>query len=161
MRKIITKNGDLALTTTKLEDIDTLANFLKDKDLMKFTFGKTFSKDEAIDYIKKNFNFDGYLKFSPIVYKDEIIGFGGIFKFNNKAYEFGYIIDKKHWGKGFATKIALAQIDFIKNHLKSKVVATSHPQNFASHRVLQKCGLRFEKEIFLEYRGKRKLFVLD
>ena len=160
-RKVIAKYDDLALVTTKEEDIKILSKYFADFDLMRYTFGKTFSQDEAISYIKKNFNFDGKLKFSPIDYKDKIIGFGGIFKFDYKSYELGYIIAKEHWGRGFATKIALAQIEFIQSHFKTRVVATTHPKNIVSQKILQKCGLRYKKDIFLEYRGKRKLFVLD
>ncbi len=41
------------------------------------------------------------------------------------------------------------------------VAVTTHPNNIVSQRILQKCGLRYKKDIFLEYRGKKKLFVLD
>jgi len=158
MRKIITQQESLALAITINEDIEYLASLMGDIELMRYTFGKTFSKDEAIEYIKKHFNFNSNLKFSPILLENSPIGFGGIFKFDENSYEFGYILDKKYWGKGLATKIGIMQRDYILKHFKAKVVATSHPKNIASHRVLEKCGLTYIKDIVLEYRGERRLF---
>ena len=158
MRKIIMQKNNLSIATTTNEDIEYLASLLGDIELMRYTFGKTFNKDEATDYIKEHFNFDTNIKFSPILLNGTPIGFGGIFKFNEDSYELGYILDKKYWGKGLATKAALMQRDYITNTLNKKALATSHPQNIASHKVLAKCGFKFIKDIVMEYRGERKLF---
>jgi len=161
MRKILTKIDNLSLTTTTNEDISYLASLMGDIELMRYTFGKTFTQKEAIEYIKKHFNFDTNLGFSPILLDNKPIGFGGIFKFDDNSYEFGYILDKAYWGKGLATKIAKAQIEYIKNNFKADIVATSHPKNIASHKVLQKCGLVYDKDIVMKHRGERKLFRLN
>ena len=158
MRKIIMQKNNLAIATTTNEDIEYLAKLLGDIKLMRYTFGKIFSKNEAIDYIKKHFNFDSNLGFSPILLDNKAIGFGGIFKWDENSYELGYILDKNYWGKGLATKLALMQRDYILNSLKSKAVATTHPKNLASQRVLAKCGFEYVKDIFMEFRGERKLF---
>jgi len=158
MRNIIIQKGNLSLVTTTQNDIDYLATLLGDKELMRFTFGKTFSNEEAKEYIKEHFNFTSNLGFSPLLLKDKIVGFGGVFKWDKDSYELGYILDKNYWGKGIATKAALMQRDYIVNTLKTKAFATTHPQNFASQRVLKKCGFEYVKDIYMEYRGDRKLF---
>jgi len=158
MRNTIMQNGNLKLCTTAQDDIEYLISLMGDIELMRFTFGKIFDKNEAQEYIKAHFNFHSNLKFSPILLNNKPIGFGGIFKFDDSSYELGYILDKAYWGQGLATKIAIMQRDYILNQLKANVVATSHPQNVVSHRVLQKCGFKYIKDIVLEYRGERKLF---
>ena len=47
-----------SIATTKKEDIKLLSKYFANFNLMRYTFGKTFSQDEAISYIKKNFNFE-------------------------------------------------------------------------------------------------------
>jgi RimJ/RimL family protein N-acetyltransferase len=157
--KIIAKNAKFVLRQTQDKDIEYLAKLLSNIELMRYTFGKAFEVNEAKEYIKKHFNFDNNLKFSPLCVDGQIVGFGGIFKFKD-GYELGYILDKKFWNMGYATKFALLQRDYIKDTLKAKVYATAHPKNIASHRVLEKCGLTYVKDIVLEYRGERKLFEL-
>jgi len=161
MRKIIMQKEELFLTTTSYEDIEYLSKLFEDYELMRYTFAKTFSKEEAQEYIKSCFNFSGNLGFSPLFFKENIIGFGGVFKFDENSYELGYILDKKYWKKGLATKAASMQRDYITNTLCSQAVATAHPDNLASQRVLQKCGFEFQKDIFMPERGQRKLFVYD
>jgi len=158
MRKIIMSKNNIAIATTTYSDIDYLSSFFGDIELMRYTFGKTFNKDESIKYIKNNFNFNTNLGFSPILLESSIIGFGGVFKFDNNSYELGYILDKNYWGRGLATKAALLQLDYILYTLNSNAVATTHPDNLASQRVLAKCGFKYEKNIFMKYRGERKLF---
>ena len=158
MRQIIMQKDNLSLGTTINDDIEYLASLFGDIELMRFTFGKTFSKEEAISYIKKHFNFNSNLGFSPILLNNKPIGFGGIFKFNKNSFELGYILDKAYWNKGIATKAAFMQRDYILNTLNSKPVATTHPKNLASQRVLAKCGFKFIKDIVMEHRGERKLF---
>jgi len=158
MRNIIMQKNNLSIATTTNKDIEYLAKLFGDIELMRFTFGKTFSQEEATKYIKEHFNFDSNLGFSPILLDNKVIGFGGVFKWDENSYELGYILDKNYWGKGLATKLALMQRDYIIKSLKSKAVATTHPQNFASQRVLGKCGFKYVKDIFMEYRGDRKLF---
>jgi len=158
VRDIIIQRDSLSLGVTLKEDIEYLANLFGDIELMRYTFGKIFSKEEAINYIKSNFNFNSNIGFSPILLDNRVIGFGGLFKFSANSYELGYILDKAYWGRGLATKAALMQRDYIVNTLKSKALATTHPQNFASRRVLAKCGFEYVKDIVMEYRGERKLF---
>ena len=157
IKKIISSN-DIALVVTTKDNIEYLATLLSDIELMSYTFSKTFTKKEAIEYINNNFNFNNNLGFSPILLNSKPIGFGGVFKFDKNSYELGYILDKRYWGKGLATKVALMQRDYIVNRLHSAAVATTHPDNLASQRVLQKCGFEYIKDIFMPNRGERKLF---
>jgi len=66
--------------------------------------------------------------------------------------EVGYRFLLPHWGKGYATEVAqaLVQYGFQTIGLK-RIVAITDTQNDASQRVLEKVGLRFERfDYFLE-----------
>jgi len=59
--------------------------------------------------------------------------------------DFGYILCRAFWGQGFASEAARAIVDWaIAQPAIFRVWATCHPDNAASARVLEKCGLRRE-----------------
>ncbi len=57
----------------------------------------------------------------------------------------GWMLIKSAWGKGFATEIAGALIDYCFTELQvHRVFALCHPDNTASWKVMEKCGMRKE-----------------
>jgi [ribosomal protein S5]-alanine N-acetyltransferase len=72
--------------------------------------------------------------FSSIDEKDEI--------------EMAYLIDRTHWGKGYATEASQAILDHGFNDLGLKrIIALIHPLNSGSIRVADKCGFTYEREL--------------
>jgi len=72
------------------------------------------------------------------------------------GFELGWTIDRRHWGRGFATEAAKAALKvalpaFGRRH----VISLIQPGNAASIRVAEKIGETFEREIDLD--GKRVL----
>lgn len=68
--------------------------------------------------------------------------------------DFGYILDRRAWGQGYATEAALAVMSWARAQPTIfRVWATCHPANAASARVLQKAGLTYETR--LESRASR------
>jgi [ribosomal protein S5]-alanine N-acetyltransferase len=64
--------------------------------------------------------------------------------------EVGFLIDRSHWGKGFATEAALASLRFgFENFELSHIIALVHPENRASQRVIEKCGLAYMDSLAL------------
>ena len=59
--------------------------------------------------------------------------------------EVGYMLKRSAWGKGYATEATkrLLKFAFEETPLE-EVVATTDPENTASKRVLEKCGLSYE-----------------
>jgi len=56
--------------------------------------------------------------------------------------EVGWIINKKYWGRGYATEAARAIIDFARNELKlKKIIAHCDGENTASYKVMEKLGM--------------------
>ena len=63
----------------------------------------------------------------------------------NDAAEVGFLLNRRHWGKGFATEAAKAIVDWaLSLPAVSKVWATCDAENLASACVLEKIGLSRE-----------------
>jgi len=162
MRKVILESKRLKLVATIDDDIKVLCQkIFANSDVVEFTTGRVFVESECKEFVKREFNFNGNLGFSPIIEKKSgnLIGYGGVLPFLD-GFEIGYIFAKEYWGKGFATEIAKAQIEFIKSILNSEqIYATVHPKNRASINVLEKLGFNFVKEKELK-RGLRRVYKL-
>ncbi len=58
-----------------------------------------------------------------------------------------YLLDRPFWGRGFATEGAQAAVDAGFDQVGlHRIVGLTVPENLASQRVLQKVGLRYEKD---------------
>ena len=63
----------------------------------------------------------------------------------NRQASIGYILNRDFWGKGYATESVQALLAFGFGTLAMhRIMATTHPLNKASGRVLEKCGFRYE-----------------
>jgi ribosomal-protein-alanine N-acetyltransferase len=62
--------------------------------------------------------------------------------------ELGYALLPEHWNRGLATELARVSVaqGFVRLHL-DEVVSYTLPVNLASRRVMEKTGLRFERNI--------------
>jgi RimJ/RimL family protein N-acetyltransferase len=61
--------------------------------------------------------------------------------------ELGYALFADFWGAGLATEVARALVQMgLRHHGFASVVAFTRVDNYASRRVLEKAGLRFERE---------------
>jgi [ribosomal protein S5]-alanine N-acetyltransferase len=59
-------------------------------------------------------------------------------------YDVGYRLNKKYWGKGYATESAKASLQYGFEQLGLKeIIGTAHVDNHASRKALLKCGLKY------------------
>ena len=58
--------------------------------------------------------------------------------------EVGYAIGKKYWNKGYMSEALKAMIDLLFESGVHKVNACHIPENIASGRVMEKCGMKYE-----------------
>jgi ribosomal-protein-alanine N-acetyltransferase len=84
-----------------------------------------------------------------------IIGYAGLFHFpeidGQPEIEVGYRLARRCWGQGFATEAATAIRDYAFDVLSlPRLVALIDPHNSASIRVVEKIGMRYEKDVMLE-----------
>lgn len=77
---------------------------------------------------------------------DKIIGWVGLqYLPELDETEVGFLLDRPFWGKGFATETARASIHFGFEQLKlDHIIALVHPENQASIRVIEKCGMEYQ-----------------
>lgn len=87
---------------------------------------------------------------------------------HKNAGEIAYIIDQAFWGKGYGTEIAILGKKFIKHIISEsenetleknikEIVATVHPSNEGSKRILQKTLKNQEQEEFTKFGGQPRL----
>jgi len=62
--------------------------------------------------------------------------------------EVGFLLDRPWWGRGYATEAAQASIKFgFDDFGLDHIIALVHPENLASHRVIDKCGLVYRETL--------------
>ncbi len=94
----------------------------------------------------------------------ELVGAVGLtLSLHGRSAELGYWIGQPYWGRGFATEAAagILRHGFVELGLR-RVSASTLGHNKASVRVLEKLGMRFEREGHREFRsrgGKRPVAV--
>ncbi|MGE0173659.1 MAG: GNAT family N-acetyltransferase [Oligoflexales bacterium] len=79
---------------------------------------------------------------------NEIVGVCGLHRYNEEGeVELGFRMNRKSWGKGFATEAAKLSIEYgFVNLQLSRIAATARIENTASRRVLEKVGFTFVGE---------------
>ncbi|MBQ6731048.1 MAG: GNAT family N-acetyltransferase [Bacilli bacterium] len=89
--------------------------------------------------------------------KNNIIGFINEVSKEDDAIEIGYFIDEKEWNKGYATEAFKAAIEELFRIGFNRIIAGFFEGNYASERVMQKCGMaKIKKEETVLYRNKER-----
>ena len=103
----------------------------------------------------------------PVIEKStgELIGDCGLLRKDvdgKPEIELNYVIAKKAWGRGYATEVAAAIMDYAFTELGcQRLIALIDPANAASERVAIKLGLRYEKDTLRPGGMQRKLYTLS
>lgn len=132
-------------------DLDSVQEYASDPEVVKYMpFGPNTVEDSknfiarAIGYQtqnpRKNFELAITLRTSG-----QLIGGCGIRNISDIEASMGYIFNKNHWGKGYATEASKALVDFGFSEMNvHRIHATCDPENGASRRVLEKSGMILE-----------------
>src|SRR5262245_48704835 len=124
------------------DDLDYLLLLDADPEIRSFFPGGAQSQkeiEEKIKRYKKEYDERGYG--ALLVFEldsGEFIGRAGFGDIESGETEVGYLVLKKYWGKGYATRILRALLAWAKKNLKKdKIIAFTPVNHTASERVMQ------------------------
>ena len=134
------------------DDLDKLIETRSDPEVSKYLGGQKFQNPASL---KKRLNFylDCYEKFGfgmgAMIWKStgEMIGSSGIQPLEDTdEIEVGYSIVKQFWRQGIGFECANAWLRYgFENARLDRIVAVTYPENVGSWRIMEKCGMKYEK----------------
>ncbi len=142
----------LILRAPTADDLDSLFAIYGDPQTHQFNpFGPLTRIEQAqalLDGWIAHWQSEGYGQWAITIrdHPDQVIGFGGI---DARRYQdvlrlnLGYRFGVQAWGRGYATELSQAALDFAFGELQvAEVFAVVRPQHHASIRVLEKAGMQ-------------------
>jgi ribosomal-protein-alanine N-acetyltransferase len=151
-------------------DLDALAPYQADPEVMRYMGGKTFTREETAERIARFseiFELDGIGQFAVERREDGVVlGRCGILNWETDPWrpvartetdkqtetEIGYMLGRPHWGRGYATEAATAVRDYAQTELgEERLIALIMHGNVASQRVAEKLGMQYEREAPLRF----------
>ncbi len=147
----------LHLRPLAMSDADDLLALQQDPEMMRyFDDGHTYRPDESRAWLEWNvemWNLEGYgfwaVELSP---EGRFIGWTGVSKVWTPpdlmpSSEVGWFIERRCWGRGFATEGARRALEFAFGPLGlPRVIARYRSDNPASGRVMSKVGMHLWRE---------------
>ena len=142
----------LVIRKFTVEDLDELIALRSDADVNKYLGGVRLQNAEAVTK-RMRFYLDCYQKFGfgmcAMIWKDTgaMCGWSGLQPLEDTGeIEVGYGMAKDFWGKGIGYECAAAWLRYgFKIAGLEKIVAVASPENTASWRIMEKCGMRYER----------------
>lgn len=158
--KPILETNRLILRELNIDDAKNFYELNLNPNVVKYTGDKAFANvAEAQIFLNnyKDYEINGFGRWAVIDKSNgEFLGWCGL-KYVQELNEtdIGFRFFEKHWGKGFATESAKACLEFGFEKLKLKsIVGRAMAKNIASIKVLEKLGLKYEREFdFHEHQG--------
>ena len=135
-----------------LDDLDKLIALRSDDEVIKYLGGRRLQNPEAIAK-RLDFYIDCYRRFGygmcAMIWKEsgEMFGWSGLQPLEETGeIEVGYGMIKEFWGKGIGFECALAWLEYgFEQAALERIVAVASPENKASWRIMEKCGMKYEK----------------
>ena len=129
-------------------DLSALLEVYGDEDAMRWVGeGRAITEAECVQWLDvtaNNYRQRGY-GMAALVDREsgDVVGFCGLVHPGGQAEaEIKYALKRKWWGLGLASEAAAAMLRYgARVHGLQKIIATTAPENTASHRVLEKAGM--------------------
>lgn len=135
-------------------DVDALLAVYGDQDAMKWVGdGNPLDRsmcERWVDVTERNYATRGYgMSAVELRSTGEVIGFCGLVHPDGTPIaELKYAFLRPHWGHGYATETARAMLEYgAREFGLSEILATAYSENLASHRVLQKAGMKEARRV--------------
>lgn len=153
------KTNRLVITTLKEEDKNRIYYLISNNIINKTYMLPDFESEEQMNKL-----FNTLLKYSHSeehyvfgIYLNELlIGFINDVYQEEKAIEFGYVLDPVYFNNGYMTEAFSAVIDFMFSNNFEEILAGAFEGNESSIRVMIKCNMeKIDKKEEIEYRGEK------
>jgi ribosomal-protein-alanine N-acetyltransferase len=156
MQPITIQTPRLVLRPWQPDDAGRLFEILQEEDLLRYfprTSPPPFERVERyIAHHQAHWQERGYGHWAVVPRAESfVIGWTGLeFLPDSQETEVAYLLSRAYWGKGYATEAACAAVKFgFENAGLESIIGLAHPENLASRRVLEKCGLSFvERKVY-------------
>lgn len=146
--EIVYRTERLVVRRWRDADLAALLAVYGDADAMRWVGdGKPITSEECVQWLevtRGNYGKRGYGMFAVEQgTPPAVIGFCGIVHPGGQAEpEIKYAFLRERWGRGFATEAVVGLIECgASAHGMGRILATTAPENTASHRVLLKAGM--------------------
>lgn len=144
----------LRLRMYKREDADEQLRITSDAEFRRYFPPQFFkpTRDNVLVGIGRILEHWSQLGFGywAVELKEEarMVGYCGLRRLpQTKEVELLYGIERAQWGRGLTTEAARASLRFGFEELKlERIMAVTDPENLGSRRVMEKSGLKFEKD---------------
>lgn len=158
--KSVLETKRLLLREYTEDDAESFYLLNSDPAVMQFTGDNLLvSVDQARallrDYPISDYRVHGFGRWACVLGgSEEVIGFAGLKYLPGRGeVDLGYRFLPAHWRKGLATEACRAVVPYGFETLNlTEITALVQPENVASVRVLEKCGLTFTE--IVNYRGR-------
>lgn len=146
--RVVARSRRLTIRHIDGRDRAALLAVYGDADAMRWVGdGSPLTDDECDRWLAvtaNNYARRGYGMCAIELQDGSIAGFCGIVHPDDQPEpEVKYALHRDFWGRGIATEAVTALLHYATTELRlSGIIATTAPENKASHQVLRKCGLR-------------------
>lgn len=138
------------------EDAETWFTLLQEDGILRYFPDPAAPRREKADayiaYHLAHWEKHGYGHWAVVTQDDDrVVGWTGLEHLPELGEtEVAYLLSKRVWGHGYASEAAGAAIRFgFESAGLESIIGLVHPDNSASIRVLEKCGLRFADRVAL------------
>ena len=165
--KITATSSRLYLREFVVNDAIHFYNLNNDPEVIKYTGDPPFDSVSDAKIFLQNYSAYrdyGYGRWAVCLKENQkFIGFCGLkYHPNEKITEVGFRFFKNQWNKGYATESSMACLAYGFSELGlNKIYAHVHIKNFASQRVIEKCGLHFVKEIIYDHQPTKIYSIMN
>ena len=144
------------------EDLSFIESMLSNQNMMRFIGnGQIRNKEQAVQFLNRiqgHYQVNAYYGLKLLIDKETgaKIGHAGLVPqtIDGEEYiEVGYWIDEPCWGKGYASEVALALLEYGLQTLHlPKVISLIQHGNIASEKIAIKNGMKKERDLLLSER---------
>ncbi len=150
------ETGRLLLRPWRPEDAEAWCGILQEKDILRFFPNPSpparSKAEQYIEHHNAHWARHSYGHWAVVTPPDSrIIGWCGLeYLPDLDDVEVAYLLSHRAWGQGYATEAAKAAVKFgFETAGLPKIIGLVHPENSASIRVLEKCGLTYADRVRL------------